>query len=130
MSNITRIIALVVVVLVIVNYASYAQSGKFPAREWLLNAGNLFSKLKSHATPDADKVKISKWVDAKGVTHFENRPVEGASTLEVDPNTNVLPPAPIINLPEAQAKRPKTMNEEVQELQKAKDAYYESVINN
>ena len=130
MGNIIRIIALVVAVLAVVNYMSYTQSGKIPAKEWLSSITKHLGQLGGSHKLTEGKVKVSTWVDAKGVTHYENRPVEGARTLEVDPNINVLPPAPVVELPEAKAERPKTMNEEVQELQNAKDAYYESVINN
>jgi Zn-dependent membrane protease YugP len=77
-----------------------------------------------------ETVKVSKWTDANGVVHYENRLVEGAKTIEVDPNKNVLPPAPVVKLPETKTAKPKTANEEVEALQKAKDAYVESIINN
>lgn len=119
----------VVLLVITVAIAFYSGALKLPLEEWIANASEKLRSLVSNSSP-ADKVTVSKWVDAKGVTHYENRPVEGAKTLEVDPNQNALPPAPVIKLPEEKSAKPKTMNEEVQELQKAKDAYYESVINN
>lgn len=119
----------VVVLAVALAIALYAGVWQLPAGNWIANAAQKLRSLVSNSSP-ADKVTVSKWVDAKGVTHYENRPVEGAKTIEVDPNQNALPPAPVIKLPEEKSAKPKTMNEEVQELQKAKDAYYESVINN
>jgi mevalonate kinase len=118
-----------VLVAVALAVAVYTGTLQLPAADWIASASQKLRSLVSSSSP-ADKVTVSKWVDAKGVTHYENRPVDGAKTLEVDPNQNVLPPAPVIKLPEEKSAKPKTTNEEVQELQKAKDAYYESVINN
>lgn len=119
----------VVLLVIVVAIAVYSGVLKLPADEWIANTPQKLRSLVSNSS-SADKVTVSKWVDAKGVTHYENRPVDGAKTLEVDPNQNVLPPTPAVKLPEEKSAKPKTMNEEVQELQKAKDAYYESVINN
>ncbi len=119
----------VVLLVIVVAIAVYSGVLKLPAGEWIANTPQKLRSLVSNSS-SADKVTVSKWVDAKGVTHYENRPVEGAKTLEVNPNQNVLPPAPAVELPQEKSVKPKTMNEEVQELQKAKDAYYESVINN
>lgn len=131
MRIIVRLGVLVVLVVSVFGAVSYSQPGIIPVSGWVENVSSTFKRLVvSHASSSAESVKVSKWVDAKGVTHYENRAVEGAEALMVDPNRNVLPPAPIVNLPETKSEQPKTMNDEVRELQKAKDAYYESIINN
>ncbi|WP_189416110.1 DUF4124 domain-containing protein [Cellvibrio zantedeschiae] len=109
---------------------SYQQSHYIPTRAWLAGAENFLYKLMGKNSPADERVKVSTWTDAKGVVHYENREVEGAKTIAVDPNTNVLPPAPVINLPAAKDEKPKTMNDELRDIQEAKKAHFESVINN
>lgn len=124
MKIVFRFLMLALVVVVAANYYIYQKTGSIPARTWLANAQKILIK----AQPET--VKVSKWTDDKGIVHYENRLIEGAKTIEVDPSTNVLPPSPIVKLPDAKEDKPKSMNEEVRDLQEAKDAYYESVINN
>lgn len=126
-----RFVVLGFVAAVAFNYFVYQKNGTIPAREWLASAQNMGSNLANkQGITEPTTVKVSKWTDANGVVHYENRPVEGAKTIEVDPNKNVLPPAPVVKLPETKTAKPKTANEEVEALQKAKDAYVESIINN
>lgn len=137
MGFIFKTIAVVFVVLAVTNYVIYQRTGNLPAREWVSSATKVIDKTANSkeisldtSTLKVSTLKVSKWTDAKGVVHYENRPVDGAKTIEVDPNVNVLSSPPVVKLPDDKKDKPKTMNEEVQELQKAKDAYYESVINN
>lgn len=124
-------------ILAVTNYLGYQKTGSLPIQQWLTHIQSsiiptLKNSVKSVTGDEAPStVKISKWTDAKGVVHYENRPVEGAKTLEVDPNKNVLPPAPIVELPASKdaKSKPKTMNEEVRALQEAKDAQMEAIIN-
>jgi len=61
------------------------------------NVKQLFTKaddaLPPGKSPQDRVVKVYKWKDAKGVWHFSDAPnPQGASaTLDVDPNTNVVP---------------------------------------
>lgn len=131
MRIIFKLVILGFVLLIVMSYVYYQQTAHIPTRDWLVSAETRLNKLiHKDSSAESTTVKVSKWTDAKGVVHYENRPVDGAKTIEVDPNTNVLPPAPVVKLPETKAEKPKTMNEEVQALQKAKDVYTESVINN
>lgn len=60
------------------------------------------------------KLQISKWTDAQGVVHYDNKPVPGAATISINPNANVLPmeDAPAA----APAEKPEgNLNQEVQE---------------
>lgn len=126
-----RFVVLGIVAAVAFNYFIYQKNGNIPAHEWLASAQHVLSRLANkEVASETETVKVSKWTDANGVVHYENRPVEGAKTIEVDPNKNVLPPAPVVKLPETKTAKPKTANEEVEALQKAKDAYVESIINN
>ena len=133
MKVVARLVILGLVVVGGFNYLSYQKTGVIPAQAWVENAQKAFTKLHAqNATSDeARTVKISKWTDTKGVVHYENRPVEGAKTLEVDPDKNVLPPTPIVELPESDVSKskPKTMDEEMQELRDAKHAKMEAIIN-
>lgn len=124
------LVALSCIVFAVTNYLGYQKTGTLPAREWLAHAESAVKNIKGETAPTT--VKISKWTDAKGVVHYDNRPVDGAKTIEVDPNKNVLPPAPIVEIPasENSKSKPKTMNEEMEKLRKAKQAQMESVINN
>lgn len=117
------------IIFAVTNYLGYQKTGTLPAREWWAHAQSAVKNVNGEAAPAT--VKISKWTDAKGVVHYDNRPVEGAKTIEVDPNKNVLPPAPIVELPasESAKSKPKTINEEVRALQEAKDAQMEAIIN-
>jgi hypothetical protein len=118
-----------------INYLEYKKTGSIPIQQWFAHIQSsaipsLKNSVKS-ATGDSSPatVKISKWTDANGVVHYENRPVDGAKTIEVEPNKNILPPAPVVELPETAKSKPKTMNEEVRALQEAKDARMEAIIN-
>lgn len=131
MKIVFRLIALGLVAAAAFNYFIYQKNGSIPAREWLASAQGMWSHIANkEGITEPETVKVSKWTDANGVVHYENRPVEGAKTIEVDPNKNVLPPAPVVKIPETKEVKQKTANEEVEALQKAKDAYVESIINN
>lgn len=133
MKIVLRVLVLVVVVLVALNYFGYQQPLQVPWQSWVASFKNKVNDLipESNSPEAKNTVKISKWTDDKGVVHYENRPVAGAKILEVDPDSNVLPPAPIIKLPESEAEsKPKTMNEEMEVLREAKKRQMDAVINN
>lgn len=121
--------AILGVVLLIITHYVFPQS---PVNNFVNNgfadAEKVFNHLFKKDTP-ADRVKVSTWTDAKGVVHYENRSVGGAKTIEVDPNVNVLPSAPAAKLPDVKDEKPKTMNEELRDIQEAKKAHIEAIIN-
>lgn len=128
MRVIFRTVILGFVLLTVMNYVSYQQTARIPARDWLASAESWFSKLMhKDSSSETTRVKISKWTDAKGVVHYENRPVDGAKTIEVDVNNNVLPPAPVVKLPEVKQEKPKTMNDELRDIQEAKRAHFDAL---
>ena len=55
---------------------------------------------------------------------------DGAKTLDVDPDVNVLSLEPVAKIPESAKPAAKTQEEEMRALQQAKDAYMEKLINN
>ena len=130
MKIVLRVAVLVVVVFVAMSYFGYQQSFQVPWQSWLASFKSATSDLvpKNETSQSTNTVKVSKWTDKNGVVHYENRPVEGAKTIEVDPDDNILPSAPIAELPEAESK-PKTMNEEMEELRQAKQRQMEAIIN-
>jgi hypothetical protein len=133
MKTILRVLVLAVVVLVALNYFGYQQSLQIPWQSWIASFKHKANDLLPESeSPEAkNTVKISKWTDDKGVVHYENRPVAGAQTLEVDPDKNVLPPAPIVKLPESEAEsKSKTLNEEMEVLREAKRRQMDAIINN
>jgi hypothetical protein len=128
MRVIFRVVILGFVLLTVMNYVSYQQTAHIPARDWLASAESWFNKLiHKNSSSETATVKVSKWTDAKGVVHYENRPVDGAKTIEVDANTNVLPPAPLVKLPKVKEEKPKTMNDELRDIQEAKKAHFDAL---
>jgi hypothetical protein len=129
MKSVLRVAVLVVVIFVAMNYLGY-QSVHIPWQSWLANLKTKTSDLvpKTESSQSGNTIKVSKWTDENGVVHYENRPVDGAKTIEVNPDDNVLPSAPVAKLPEAESK-PKTMNEEMEELRQAKQRQMEAIIN-
>jgi hypothetical protein len=133
MKIILRVVVLLVALLVALNYFGYQQSFHIPWQSWLASFKHKANDLipKSDSPEAKNTVKISKWTDDKGVVHYENRPVAGAKIVEVDPDKNVLPPAPIVKLPESEAEsKPKTLNEEMEVLREAKKRQMDAIINN
>ena len=130
MKIVLRVAVLVVVVFVAMNYFGYQQSFQIPWQSWLASFKTTTDNLvpKNELSQPDNMVKVSKWTDENGVVHYENRPVDGAKTIEVDPDSNILPSAPVAKLPEAESK-PKTMNEEMEELRQAKQRQMEAIIN-
>lgn len=122
----------------VANYLGYQKTGILPVKEWILHAKNsLLPSLKDSVAQITGKeaspkntVKISKWTDANGVVHYENRAVNGANTIEVNPNDNVLTMEPLAEASTGENAKPKakTMEEEVRELQEAKQAQMDAVI--
>jgi hypothetical protein len=133
MKIILRVVVLLVVLLVALSYFGYQQSLQIPWQGWVASFKHKANDLipKSDSPEAKNTVKISKWTDDKGVVHYENRLVAGAQTLEIDPNKNVLPPAPIVKLPESEAEsKPKKLNEEMEVLREAKRRQMDAIINN
>jgi hypothetical protein len=130
MKIVLRVAVLVVVIFVAMNYFGYQQSFQFPWQSWLASFKTATRDLvpKNESAQSRNTVKVSKWIDENGVVHYENRPVDGAKTIEVDPDNNILPSTPVVKLPEADSK-PKTMNEEMEELRQAKQRQMEAIIN-
>ena len=130
MKIVLRVAVLVVVIFVALNYFGFQSSLNVPWKNWLASFKTHTDKIipKSESSEPQNKVKISKWTDEKGVVHYENRPVNGAKTIEVNPDDNIMPSTPAAKLPEAESK-PKTMNEEMQELREAKQRQMEAIIN-
>lgn len=64
--------------------------------------------------PPPEKIQIYKWTDAQGVVHYDNKPVQGAATISINPNKNVLPmeDAPAV---EPVDKSPADLNQDIQE---------------
>lgn len=116
------------------NYLGYKNTGAWPVNEWIAQAKSALKNSVNKATGEEAStkatVKISKWTDAKGVVHYENRPVNGADTIEVDPNDNVVSLAPVADVSTSENVKPKakTMEEEVRELQEAKQAQMDAII--
>jgi len=128
MKVVFKLVVLVFAVLFVTNYIAYQKTGNIPAHEWLASTKRTLNKfLNANPSSESNTVKVSKWIDAKGVVHYENRLVDGAKIIEVDPNTNVLPPIPRVNLPENTDVKPKTMNEELGDIQEAKKAHFEAL---
>ena len=133
MQVVFKLVVLGVVALVVANYVFYQKTGEFlardwPAREWMASAkSELIKIVDNNAASEAGTVKISKWTDANGVVHYENRPVEGAKTIDVDPNANVLPPMPSVKLPKNTDVKPKAMDEELSSIQEAKRAHFDAL---
>lgn len=133
MKIVLRVAVLVVVLFVVMNYFGYQTPSITPIEKWFSSATEKAKNLlpKNESTQAKESVKISKWTDEKGVVHYENRPVDGAKTIDVDPNANVLSLEPVAEMPKPEDEnKPKTYQEEVQALQKAKDAHMERLINN
>ena len=130
MKIVLRVAVLVVVIFVALNYFGFQSTVNIPWKNWLASFKTNTDKIipKSESSESQNKVKISKWTDEKGVVHYENRPVNGAKTIEVDPNDNIMPSTPAATIPEAESK-PKTMNEEMEELREAKRRQMEAIIN-
>jgi len=129
MGSIFKLVVLCVVLLIVAHYIA-PRLPENPVSNWFVTAEKHAGKIiNSDKFSDANTVKVSTWTDEKGVVHYENRSIEGAKTLEVDTSANVLPSPPAVKLPDAKDEKPKTMNDEVRELQKAKDAYNEAIIN-
>jgi len=132
MKIVLRVAVLVVVIFVAMNYFGYQQSVQIPWQSWVASFKQKTNDLipENESLNAKNTVKISKWTDDKGVVHYENRPVEGAKTLEVNPDDNVLPSTPIVNLAESEAEaKPKTMNQEMEALREAKQRQMEAIIN-
>jgi hypothetical protein len=91
------------------NYFIYLKTGKVPLGDWPTKVSNFISNkhfdakdLASDAKKMANKVtgdtldigesgvKVYKWTDAKGVVHYDNKPVEGAKVLTINTDTNIL----------------------------------------
>jgi Domain of unknown function (DUF4124) len=91
------------------NYFIYLKTGKVPLGDWPTKVSNFIAnkqidvkdlasdakKMANKATGDTlaigdDGVKVYKWTDAKGVVHYDSKPVEGAKVLTIDTDTNVL----------------------------------------
>jgi hypothetical protein len=124
-------------VVVVMNYLEYQKSGVLPAYEWVAKIQSLViptvkktaNKLVGEqSTESKNRVKVSKWIDANGVVHYENRPVAGAQTLEVDPNENFLPQSPVVELPKPEESKAKTTEAELRSIQEAKKAHFEALI--
>jgi hypothetical protein len=127
------VLVLVCAVFAGANYLGYKNTGTLPVNEWIAQAKSALKNSVNWATGEEAStkatVKISKWTDAKGVIHYENRPVNGADTIEVDPNDNVLSLAPVAEASSSEEAKPKTINEEMEALRAAKQAQMEAIIN-
>jgi hypothetical protein len=130
MKILSRIVILGVIIFVAMGYFGYLQPANIPWKTWVANLKSSTGDLvpKTESSQPKNTVKVSKWTDEHGVVHYENRPVEGAKTLEVDPDNNIMPTTPVAKSPEAES-TPKTMNEEMQELREAKQRQMEAIIN-
>ena len=131
MKVIARVAFLVLVAVAASNYLVYSKTGNLPVKNWLANlqGGNISQQIKkviSEPAGPASKVSIYKWTDANGIVHYENRPVKGATLVEVSTDINLLPPPEKVELPQAETK-PETADEQVRKLQEAKRAYMDSL---
>lgn len=134
---VVKLIFLGVMALVVINCLEYQKSGVIPAHTWFVKIQSLVipamkntaNKLGAEQSSESNnRVKVSKWTDAKGVVHYENRPVEGAQTFEVDPDENFLPQSPVTGLPKSVESKTKTAEEEFRSIQEAKKAHFEALI--
>lgn len=132
-----NLLFLVLLSIAVFNAFAYYKSGDLPLRTWgeqvareglvaslkNFSARDIFNKTKqdireiSGAEAPASgpqKLQISKWTDAQGVVHYDNKPVPGAATISINPNANVLPmeDAPAV---ESAEKPASDLNQEVQE---------------
>ena len=130
MKTVLKFVVLGIAILAVTNYIGYQKTGRVPASEWFASLTAAFNKI-NHK--DADKnniVTVYKWTDVKGVVHYENRPVSNAQVIiDVNTDTNVLPPFPSV-APSASADvkpKVKTADEELRTLQEAKKAHFDAL---
>ena len=128
----------------VVNGAIYLKYGKMPLRDWVQSAQQngfvaatnelipAYKKLfdqtveNTQAHEASKPVKIYKWTDANGRIHYDNKPVKGAQSLEVDPNSNVVSMEPVAAAPVIEEKKP-TMKEEMKAIEDAKRAHFDAL---
>lgn len=118
------------------NCAIYWKTGKVPIKAWIAKAQQdpAMEKIKAvvasgdeQKTSDNHSVKVYQWKDANGVMHYENRAVKGAKLIEVSTNSNLMPPPEEIELPKPEEKPPLTADEQVRQLQAAKQAQMDAL---
>lgn len=96
------------------NGYTFYKTGNIPLRDWgqqvardgltatwqNFSFSRVISQVKQNANalageevvaPGPTKIQISKWTDAQGVVHYDNKPVKGAASITINPNANVLP---------------------------------------
>lgn len=139
-----KFVVLIVLVGVGANFVIQKQTGKSPLQTWWvhfahehgiktdgLSTDQLMSSAKKIVDGDgaqsAEKVKIYKWVDAKGVVHYENKPVKNAQEMDVDPNANVLPAAPAAPIIETPKPKAQAADEQEKSLREAKRKYMDKM---
>jgi hypothetical protein len=128
MSFMVKLVVLLIVVLVATNYVGYQNISDISALDWVVSAKKTLNKIvNKDAAPEVGTVKVSTWTDAKGVVHYENRPISGAKTIEVDPHVNVFPSVPVVKLPAAADEKPKTKSGELRDIQEAKKAHFDAL---
>ncbi|MES2673333.1 MAG: DUF4124 domain-containing protein [Pseudomonadota bacterium] len=97
-------------------------AGEFVAQaKKIVNEVTEDSLISAHAAP----VQIYKWTDAKGVVHYDNQPVKGATELSINPNVNVLPmekAADVAPTEQAPSDEAKQMLENIEKMRAAKEA--------
>ena len=61
----------------VMNYAAYQKSGHMPLAGWFADVKkSAVNWVGQDSEPTVKSpIKVSKWTDAKGVVHYENRPV-------------------------------------------------------
>lgn len=134
-----KLLAFGFIVLVAFNGMAYQKSGTVPARAWLASlqssimsvgkkASSQFTRGESSAEL-ANVIAVSKWTDAKGVVHYENRFVAAAQVLKINPDVNVLPPMPSADItPNAELiPKAKMVKQEFETIQEAKQAHFDAL---
>lgn len=98
------------VIVGMVNYAIYLQTGRMPVKEWVQNINWSFDLSPSQLATKAENMgqgvmdqvspsgaaKVYKWTDAEGVVHYGERPAgDGAQEISIDTDQNVfIAPSP------------------------------------
>ena len=126
----------------------YYKTGNIPMRDWSeqlrsdgfmgtfkkISAGEFVAKAKKIAndvtgdslvTSRTAPVQIYKWTDAKGVVHYDNQPVKGATELSINPNANVVPmekAAEIVPSEQAPTDEARQMMENIEKMRAVKEA--------
>ena len=151
MNILVKLFVAVLLVLGIFNYLSYSKTGNIPLLEWSKKftqdgAANFTQQVAEKLVVDAKKmtsemlgdkikstapVQIYKWTDAKGIVHYDNKPVKGATELTIDVNANMLSMEKPVDVSDPQAKKsePQSDDEQARTIREAMRARMDALTN-